>query len=267
MTRGRDGGVHRDAAIRSRDARALAREIGAGQHRSVYADGPGPHQDRRDCDVSRRREDRRLRIVRLDRHTRLRAGEAAQANACGGSVGSPAISFPGSQTVNACVFQRSQWPTRAPIVAADGSLLAGSQSVVQIGLEPDRIAKSLPTIKKRMKSLVGTDPASIDAALHGPGVQPKYFVEIATVPGRRPVPHRAASPARTHSRRVLPRERCGARAAPGPSASNSSAPSVRSRRSASTNSARPTKSAISSGSAASSRCSRPGSPGARPRPS
>ena len=33
-----------------------------------------------------------------------------------------------------------------------------------------------------MKSLVGTDPASIDAALHGPGVQPKYFVEIATVP-------------------------------------------------------------------------------------
>ena len=53
---------------------------------------------------------------------------------------------------------------------------------MEIGLEPDRIAKTLPKIKTLMQSLVGTDPKSIDAALHGPGVRPNYFVGIATVP-------------------------------------------------------------------------------------
>ncbi len=74
------------------------------------------------------------------------------------------------------------WPPRAPIVAADGTMLAGSQPIVTIGLEPDRILKSLPQIKQKLASLIGTDPASIDTALHAPGVQPNYFVPIATVP-------------------------------------------------------------------------------------
>ena len=74
------------------------------------------------------------------------------------------------------------WPARASITAADGSFLAGSQDVVKIGLEPDRIKQSLKQIKRLMKSLVGTDPAAIDQALAAPGVRPNYFVEIARVP-------------------------------------------------------------------------------------
>jgi len=94
----------------------------------------------------------------------------------------PADLFPGLATGQHLALQESPWPTRAPIVASNGALLAGSQAVVKIGIEPDRITKSLPQIKRLMKKLVGTTAASIDAALHGPGVQPSYFVEIATVP-------------------------------------------------------------------------------------
>ena len=94
----------------------------------------------------------------------------------------PGDLFPGLGSGQRLMLYQSAWPTRAPIVADNGAVLAGSQSVVEIGLEPDLIAKSLPTIKQRMKSLVGTDPATIDAALRGPGVEPNYFVPIATVP-------------------------------------------------------------------------------------
>ena len=67
----------------------------------------------------------------------------------------PGDLFPGLEAGQHLALQRT-WASRAPILAADGSILAGSQSVVKIGLEPDRITKSLPKIKKLMKSLVGT---------------------------------------------------------------------------------------------------------------
>src|SRR5207244_8359499 len=70
----------------------------------------------------------------------------------------------------------------ASITAADGSFLAGSQKIVKIGLEPDRVTKNLPHIKDVLNRLLGTTPESIDAALHGPGVRPNYFVEVAQVP-------------------------------------------------------------------------------------
>ena len=60
-------------------------------------------------------------------------------------------------------------------------MLGGPQEVVTIGLEPDRV-RNLPGIKDLLKSLVGTDPASVDAALGAPGVEPNYFVPVATVP-------------------------------------------------------------------------------------
>jgi cell division protein FtsI/penicillin-binding protein 2 len=94
----------------------------------------------------------------------------------------PVDLYPGIGLGERITLQRGSWPTRAPIVGSDGSLLAGAQDVVDIGLEPAKITKSLPKIKKMMKSLVGTDAASIDAALKGPGVRPNYFVPIATVP-------------------------------------------------------------------------------------
>lgn len=77
---------------------------------------------------------------------------------------------------------RLTWPTRAAITASDGSLLGGPQGIVEIGLEPDRIAKTLRHIKQLLRDLTGTSPASIDAALAGPGVRPNYFVPVATVP-------------------------------------------------------------------------------------
>ncbi|HWS46041.1 MAG TPA: NTF2-like N-terminal transpeptidase domain-containing protein, partial [Acidimicrobiia bacterium] len=78
--------------------------------------------------------------------------------------------------------EQIHWPARASIFAADGSLLAGAQSVVVIGLEPDRVSAQLPQIKQLLQTLVGTDPASVDAALHAPGVRPNFFVPVATVP-------------------------------------------------------------------------------------
>ena len=124
----------------------------------------------------------------------------------------PPTSIPGLAAGQRLTLQRT-WPSRAAIVAADGSLLAGSQKVVEIGLEPDRIAKTLPKIKKLMQSLVGTDPQSIDAALHGPGVRPNYFVRIATVPDDTRY-HDVLRPKLAPDRgRVLPAPRGCARAA------------------------------------------------------
>jgi cell division protein FtsI/penicillin-binding protein 2 len=93
----------------------------------------------------------------------------------------PSDLFSGLKAGQHLSFQRT-WPARAPIVAGDGSFLAGSAKIVKIGIEPDRIAKSLPRIKKVMLDLVGTKGSEIDAALHGPSVKPNYFVEIASVP-------------------------------------------------------------------------------------
>jgi len=93
----------------------------------------------------------------------------------------PANIYPGLHAGEKLTVHR-KWPNRGMITAADGSVLAGNSSVVTIGIEPDRVTASLPQIKQLMKTLVGTDPASIDAALRAPGVQPNYFVPIATVP-------------------------------------------------------------------------------------
>jgi hypothetical protein len=93
----------------------------------------------------------------------------------------PSDLYPGLAAGRHLALQLS-WPPRASITAMDGSLLAGPRSVVTIGLEPDRIATTLGHIKQLLHTLVGTDPATIDAALRGPGVRPNYFVPVATVP-------------------------------------------------------------------------------------
>ena len=93
----------------------------------------------------------------------------------------PSDLYPGLAAGQHLTLRRS-WPARASITAADGTLLAGRQSSVTIGLEPDRVAKSLGQIKQLLHTLVGTDPATVDAALRAPGVRPYYFVPVATVP-------------------------------------------------------------------------------------
>jgi cell division protein FtsI/penicillin-binding protein 2 len=96
-------------------------------------------------------------------------------------VWQPSDLYPGLAAGRHLTLQLS-WPPRASITAMDGSLLAGPRSVVTIGLEPDRIATTLGHIKQLLHTLVGTDPATIDAALRAPGVRPNYFVPVATVP-------------------------------------------------------------------------------------
>jgi cell division protein FtsI/penicillin-binding protein 2 len=78
---------------------------------------------------------------------------------------------------------KTVWPSRAPIVAANGAVLAGAQSVVQVGLEPDHIKTpaDLAAIKVAMKSLLGVDPTKIDQVLHAPGVRPNYFLPVISV--------------------------------------------------------------------------------------
>ena len=93
----------------------------------------------------------------------------------------PSVLYPDLTKGQRLVFH-SSWQPRGSIVASDGSILAGSQKIVKIGLEPDRVTSSLPHIKDVLFQLLGTDPASIDKALHAPGVQPNWFVEVAQVP-------------------------------------------------------------------------------------
>ena len=76
------------------------------------------------------------------------------------------------------------WPKRAPILAADGSVLAGDQSVVQIGLRPDHMktAADLVAVKFGMQAQLGVASADIDKALAQPWVRPDLFVPIKSVP-------------------------------------------------------------------------------------
>jgi cell division protein FtsI/penicillin-binding protein 2 len=78
---------------------------------------------------------------------------------------------------------RRIWPTRASILGADGSVLAGSQAVVQVGLEPDHMkgAADLAAVKFAMKSLLDVDGTTIDNILNAPGVRPFYFLPVTTI--------------------------------------------------------------------------------------
>jgi cell division protein FtsI/penicillin-binding protein 2 len=75
------------------------------------------------------------------------------------------------------------WPKRAPILAADGSVLQGDQALVQVGLEPDHIKTpaDLTAVELVMKTLLDVDAATIDKVLHAPGVRPFYFLPVTTV--------------------------------------------------------------------------------------
>jgi len=75
------------------------------------------------------------------------------------------------------------WPARASILGADGSVLAGDQAIVQVGLEPDHMKTpaDLSAVKFAMKTLLDVDPATIDKVLHAPGVRPFYFLPVTTI--------------------------------------------------------------------------------------
>jgi cell division protein FtsI/penicillin-binding protein 2 len=93
----------------------------------------------------------------------------------------PELIYPGLKAGEHFQFSRA-WPTRAPITANDGSMLVSTASVIQIRLLVSGVTTSLPQIKQMLQQLVGTDSASIDAALHASGVTPDDKVVVATVP-------------------------------------------------------------------------------------
>jgi cell division protein FtsI/penicillin-binding protein 2 len=77
---------------------------------------------------------------------------------------------------------RVTWPQRGTISAADGTRLAGPEGTITIGLRPSRVGDSLQEIKTTLQSLLGTDPADVDAALADPDAENADFVAVATVP-------------------------------------------------------------------------------------
>ncbi len=95
----------------------------------------------------------------------------------------PSELYPGLETGQHLTVTRT-WPARASILAANGSVLAGAQATVVIGLEPDHIKTpaDLATVKVAMKATLAVDPATIDKVLHAPGIRPNYFLPVITVP-------------------------------------------------------------------------------------
>jgi cell division protein FtsI/penicillin-binding protein 2 len=87
------------------------------------------------------------------------------------------------------VLSRSlRWATRAPILGANGELLAGSMPTVTIGIEPRRMTDKA-ALERTLQEQLKVAPATVEAALSARGVTPTQFVPIITVP--RPVYDRA----------------------------------------------------------------------------
>jgi cell division protein FtsI/penicillin-binding protein 2 len=77
-----------------------------------------------------------------------------------------------------------EWPTRAPITGSDGQPLVEARPAVTIGAVPERLGD--PAVAKAaLQAELGIDPAEVDAALAAPGVEPNFFVPLATVPQER----------------------------------------------------------------------------------
>jgi cell division protein FtsI/penicillin-binding protein 2 len=94
----------------------------------------------------------------------------------------PSAMFPGLRAGQHLTAKRT-WPARAPILDANGTVLAGDRALVEVGLEPDHIRTpaDLRAIKTNMKALLNVDPATIDAVLHAPGVRPYYFLPVTKI--------------------------------------------------------------------------------------
>jgi cell division protein FtsI/penicillin-binding protein 2 len=95
----------------------------------------------------------------------------------------PNLLFPGLGAGRKVSVHRV-WSKRASILAANGAVLAGDQSAVEIGIRPDHIKTpaDLVAVKFGMQAQLGVAPADIDKALHQPWVRPDLFVPIKSVP-------------------------------------------------------------------------------------
>src|SRR4051812_19803216 len=70
------------------------------------------------------------------------------------------------------------WPQRAPILAADGTVLVGTSEVVVIGVQPGRV-KDRAALLKALERDAGADPAAVAKQLDDPKVKPDWFLPVA----------------------------------------------------------------------------------------
>ena len=73
-----------------------------------------------------------------------------------------------------------QRPERAPILDRNGEPLIEAKPAVRIGIEPRRV-QDRQVVKDALQQYLDVDPATVDAKLDAPGVQPDHFVDIVTV--------------------------------------------------------------------------------------
>ena len=180
-TRGRAGDTAdhgdpaRPAARRPRDAghepaRAVPGSTAIYTRTSLVGDG-----HRRDGDVPRQGDPRRASVpIDVERLALARALEAR----AGASRGAPSDLYPGLGAGHHLSVARV-WPARAsdPRGRRLGARREPRRSSTS-GSSPTTSSTpaDLAAVKFQMKALLGVDPATIDAVLHAPGVQPFFFV-------------------------------------------------------------------------------------------
>ncbi len=73
-------------------------------------------------------------------------------------------------------------PKRAPILGSEGAPLTVDGPFITIGIEPRRLTDRVGTLQTLAANLAPLTPEAIAQKIDAPGVQPDYFVEIATIP-------------------------------------------------------------------------------------
>lgn len=73
-----------------------------------------------------------------------------------------------------------EWPERAPILAHDGTVLAGASEVVEVGVVPQRITDR-EALLAALEEHLGVERATVERRLDAPGVQPDWFVPVTTL--------------------------------------------------------------------------------------
>ncbi|HCO04259.1 MAG TPA: penicillin-binding protein [Actinobacteria bacterium] len=72
------------------------------------------------------------------------------------------------------------WPARAPILAQGGKPLTIQGDVVEVGIEPSRIADRQQVLNA-LATYTGADPMRVAGLLDAPGVKPNEFISVITL--------------------------------------------------------------------------------------
>lgn len=93
---------------------------------------------------------------------------------------SPGLIHPSLEPGDELVLERL-WPTRAPILGANGITLVTDRAVKVIGVVPQRI-DDIDILLPALEDLTGIPPASVTRELEKPGVQPDWWLPVGWMP-------------------------------------------------------------------------------------